>query len=115
MGFEHEFVEMHPPLRLDLDMGEGEIHQHRLAAPDAAPEIDAGGTLGLRPEQPLEEAALVETIREAVECCNRSRLCRIGLQLMRGNQNVVGDPYGSTHRECGPLGRFTFLSVPLKL
>ena len=42
-------------------------------------------------------------------------LRRVGLQLVRGNQCVVGGPNGSDHRDDGPLGRFTRLSVPLKL
>ena len=42
---EHEGVEMHPPLVRDRRGGEKQIHQHRLAAADRAPEIDARAAL----------------------------------------------------------------------
>ena len=43
---EHERVEVRSPIWLEGDVIEGEIHQHRLAAPDAAPQIDACGRVG---------------------------------------------------------------------
>ena len=42
MHLEHEFVEMDAALGLVGDRLEGEVHQHRFAAPDPAPQIDAG-------------------------------------------------------------------------
>jgi hypothetical protein len=46
MNFEHERVEMHPAL-----LGNGErlveqVHQHRLAAPDTAPQVNAADAIG---------------------------------------------------------------------
>ena len=40
MHFQHEGVEMHAALLLHLNMGEEQIHQHRLAATDPAIEIE---------------------------------------------------------------------------
>ena len=42
MRLEHEGVEVYTALRLDVDVVERQVHQHRLAAPYAAPEISAG-------------------------------------------------------------------------
>ena len=39
----HEGMEMHAAFRRDGDGLEKEIHQHRLAAPDAAPDVKALG------------------------------------------------------------------------
>jgi hypothetical protein len=113
---EHEFVEVDAALRMHVDMLEGEIHQHRLSAPYAAPQIRPRRSLLPRTEDAREQAgAILQTIRKAVEGCDGTFLCGIGPQFVRGNQGVVGGPYGSAHRDEGPLGRFTFLSVPLKL
>ena len=59
VGFEHELVEVHPALGVNVEMVEGQVHQHRLAATDAAPQIGAAGAAALTAEQAGEEAALV--------------------------------------------------------
>ena len=53
----HEAVEMRAPLGADLDRLEEEIHQHRLAAPDRAIDIEAARRLGrLQPHESGEGA-----------------------------------------------------------
>ena len=61
------------------------------------------------------ETRLVHAGSDTIERRDRAFLRRIRFQLVGGNQSVVGDPYGSRHLEEGPFGRFTFLSVPVKL
>ena len=39
----HELAEMHAAFLLDGHVGEEQVHQHRLAAADPAPEVDAAG------------------------------------------------------------------------
>ena len=63
----------------------------------------------------LRDARAYCPARKPLQCVHGSLLSVVRLQLIRGDQTVVGGPYGSAHREEGPLGRFTFLSVPLKL
>ena len=116
MRLEHELVKMDPALRVNVDMLEREVHQHRLAAADATPEVNARRPLLPGAEEARKKPfAILDSVREPVERGDCALLRGIGLQLVRGNQSVVGDPYGSAHRDEGPLGRFTFFSVPLKL
>ena len=68
VNLDHERREVGAALGLDLDGVVGEVHQHRLAAPDPAPQIDATGCRGLG-EQPRQEPAIGRALRrgEAVE------------------------------------------------
>jgi phage gp46-like protein len=70
-----------------------QVHQHGLAAPDAAPEIDA-----LRPARSFAEQALQESAAataalqlplKAGEADGSGLLLRIGAQLARGNERAV--------------------------
>ena len=80
---EHEGMEMDPALRLHRNMVEGEVHQHRLAAPHPAPEIDPARGLGPAPEQSPKQPgpAIGQFTGQPVERSNRALLVGIGLQL----------------------------------
>ena len=100
----------------DVDVREGEVHQHRLAAPDAAPQIDSGRALPAGSEQARQESGPLPPVAgEPVERRHRPRLCRVGLELVGGNQLVICSPNRANHRADGPLGLFTRLRVPVKL
>ena len=108
-------MEVDAALGLDVDMVEGEVHQHRLAAPDPAPQIDAGRAVAALAEQPREEAAARSQVGgEPVERRDRACLRRIGLQFARRDQRGVGRADRSGHR-LGAFGRCTRFSVPVKL
>src|SRR3546814_13551757 len=49
LSFLHELMEVNPPLVVDIDTVEEQVHQHRLAAPDAAPEVNTPDRLGFAP------------------------------------------------------------------
>ena len=96
VGFEHEFVEVDAALGLDVDVREGEVHQHRLAAADAAPQIDAGrAAIAAEPNSRESNPPLAHARCKPIERRDGARLRRIGLQLVGGNQLIVGDPDGS--------------------
>ena len=94
VGLEHEGVKVHPALRRDRAVVEGEVHQHRLAAPDPAPQIDAGYPLGLVAQQTGEQSAVPAGRRcfQPVERRYRAGLRRIGPKLARGDQRGIGRP-----------------------
>ena len=115
MGVQHELVKMNATLRLDDNSLERQVHEHGFAPPNAAPKVDTGKGIARRSEQPGEEATAGGIYDELVESSDGTRLRRIGLQLMGGNQLVVGGPNRTSHLDDGPLGRFTFFNVPLKL
>jgi hypothetical protein len=75
VGLEHEGVEMHPPLGLDPDMLEREVHQHRLAAPDPAPQIDARRTRLALAEQAEDTAAAHRSERASRSSAATARSC----------------------------------------
>ena len=92
----HEGVEMDAALRLDLRGVEEQIHQHRLAAPDRAADIEAARRLGgLRAEQSREAARLgfrpvvFQFVGERVEFPDERRLRRVGLEPALGNERAV--------------------------
>ena len=66
---EHESVEMHAPLVGDRRRGKKQIHQHRLAAPDRTPEIDAARRLrrSLAEHEPRQQPAVRRAGRLVVE------------------------------------------------
>src|SRR3546814_13327843 len=49
MHFLHELMEVNPPLVGDIDTVEEQVHQPRLAAPDAAPAVNTPDRLGFAP------------------------------------------------------------------
>src|SRR5579885_2423020 len=82
---EHEGVEMHPPLRRDRRGGEEQVHQHRLAAPDRAPQVDAARPPGVAAAparqpgaRPRHRDIAVERAVQAVERGDDAALRRIG-------------------------------------
>ena len=107
---DHEGVEVDPALLLDPHRAMEEIHEHRLAAPDAAVEVDAlGAEHDLRhpPEQPAEQATLwlgsqhrllLECPRQPVEALGRGALQGVegdvacfdqGLKAFEGHELVL--------------------------
>jgi len=105
---------MDAALRLDRNMIEGEVHQHRFAAPDAAPKVDARGAVIARPEQVRKQSLRPKSRGETVERFDSSRLCGIGLQFAGLEERGISRADRSSHR-AGAFGRFTRFSVPLKL
>ena len=88
--FEHEFVEMDPPLGRDGDRLESEVHQHRLAAADPTPEIDAAGRRLGPPEQAEQARARPgEPRRQRVERRHRPLLIGVGPELAGRDQRSV--------------------------
>ena len=75
MHLGHEFMEVDPAFRFSLRLGKEEVHQHRLAAPDAAPEIEPG--YWLRPEEKSWPPLAGKALGERVELCRRLSLRRI--------------------------------------
>ncbi len=90
MGVGHEIVEMRPPLPLRRHFREEHVHEHRLAAPDSAPDVEAARRLRclrLGPEEPAQgarfarEPRLVDRFGEGSELPDGGGLRRIGLDL----------------------------------
>jgi hypothetical protein len=85
------------PLPLDGEMSEEQVHQHRLAATDAAPKVHAAGRRRLAPHQsPKRAAALggdLQLGRERVEARGGGALIGVGAQLAGGDELVVGSRY----------------------
>jgi hypothetical protein len=94
LRLEHEGVEMHPPGRDRRGGRDQQVHQHRLAAADRAPEIDPARcrrrrrAAGEAAEQ-AHRAALFdgrhrERVGELLQPQRRRRLLRIGAKLTLG-------------------------------
>ena len=67
MDILHEGMEVNAPLKLDRGALEEDIHEHRLAAPDIAPQIDTSGRRRTSITQKLgEETVLARMI--LLEC-----------------------------------------------
>ena len=115
VGFEHEGVEVDAALRLHVDMVEGEVHQHRLAPADAAPQVDPGKRGLLLAEQLAEQArpAVLQLRRKPIERRDRALLRRIGLELPCPDQFLVGAAYRPAH--AGAFRSLMRFSVPVKL
>jgi hypothetical protein len=91
---EHEGVEMDAPFALDGQMVVKQVHQHRLAAADGAPQIDAARRVGFAPGDPPQDAAarrrrLQIGLQRGEAFCRRP-LFGVGLQLARSDQRVIG-------------------------
>ena len=57
VDFEHEGVEVNPALGRNGERLDEQVHQHRLAAPDAAPDVEAARGRGLLAEQLAQQPA----------------------------------------------------------
>ena len=98
---------MHPALRLDRGGLEEQVHQHRLAAPDPAVEVEPGHRLLLQPvaapaEEPepdplrLRRVVVGEPHREELQLLHRQPLRRVGVE------RALGDPLPvERHRAVG--------------
>ncbi len=103
--FQHELVEMHPALFRNVQRGHEQVHQHRFAAPDAAPHVDALRTglpaaeeLRQQPARPLRLQFLLQPVQPQ----HRRALVGIGLQFPGGDQPLVprGKPAQIARSTC---------------
>ena len=109
VDLEHEGVEMDPPLALHRRRGEEQVHQHRLAAADAAEDVEAvrRGVRNPGEAEPRPPAAAVgagvvalEGAVQAFELLGRQRLDGVGLEPPLGEPCPVGGkrPLGRIRR-----------------
>src|SRR5688500_20410738 len=98
-------------------MIERQVHQHRLAASDPAPEVDAALLAWLAAKHAAQQPrpAAGKLPRQPVERLDRALLLGIGPQFPRCYQRGVGRADRARHSLAGVLARFTRLSVPVKL
>ena len=93
VDLEHEGVKMDPPLALDAERGDEQVHQHGFAAPDTAPHIDPARGLGLAAQQFAEEAAGIglgfEFLLQLVEPLGGGALIGIGAQFVARDERIV--------------------------
>ena len=88
---EHKGMEMHPPLPLDRHGGKEHVHQHRLAAPDRAPQIDPlWDGPGLGQAEPTEKATplgrgavIQQRLMQPLQPRDDALLRRVGVDLAR--------------------------------
>ncbi len=98
----HEGVEMHPALGLDPDIVVKEVHQHRLAASDAAPEIEALHRLGRLAEYPVEKSLLpvarfFQLLADALQVRQHGALRRVLTEVALMRHPVVDFGQGLGH------------------
>ena len=98
----HEGVEMDPLHPRRLGRGRHHVHQHRLAAPDTPPEIEALGAIPgpLAPEEARKRAALGRRLdpgADRIEQRQHRALRRIGAQPPRGDLGLVDLDQRPTH------------------
>src|SRR5690606_27236851 len=81
-------------LPLDVELIVEKVHQHRLAAPDRTPEIDAARGLGLATGDPPQEAAAprrcLQFGLQLVQSLSGGALLGIGLEFPSGNEGIIG-------------------------
>ena len=98
---------MDPALLVDRQRLVEQVHQHRLAAPDAAPQVDAARPArGLR--NSCEQAARrlgFELALQRVEPLGGRRLLGIGPQFAGGDQRVVAGKH-SAHQSRGRIASY---------
>jgi hypothetical protein len=95
VDFEHEGVEVNPALAGNGERFVEQVHEHRLAAPDAAPQVNAADAIG--PVQGLAEQAgqpaggmgRFEIDLERFEPLGRGGLLRVGAQLAGFDERAV--------------------------
>ena len=90
----HEGVEMDPPFRVDRHPGMEKIHQHRLAAPDAAPKVKTADRVRRlaekAPKKPLSAPRPVfQSGPDTVQFGQERTLRRILAQVARMGHPVV--------------------------
>src|SRR3546814_7579460 len=109
---EQEGVKMHATLPLDVQPVVKEVHQHGLATPDRAPQIDAARRSGLAPGDTPEQAAArgrrLKRLLQLAQPCRRGALFEVGLELAGGDQRIIG-------RKNRCHVRLAFRIVPAKL
>ena len=111
---EHEFVEMGPPLFRNAERFDKEVHQHRLAASDTAPHVDALRARLLGPEQLRQQATRtvrLQFLLQPVEPLGRAALIGIGAQFTGGDEPLVA----GEHAGHSAIRRFIFFTMPEKL
>ena len=88
---EHEGMEVDAALRFGGDVVEGEVHQHGLAAPHPAPQVDAAHGLRIAPQQLAQQPAASggELARQAVKCFRRPPLVGVGTKLAGTQQLLI--------------------------
>ena len=99
VDLEHELVEMRAAFLGDPQRLDEQVHQHRLAAPDAAPHVDALGPRLLRLEQLCEQPAraiCLEVLLQPVEPLGGTALVETvfdwpGLGLLMVNSVLMSD------------------------
>ena len=112
VDLEHEFVEMHAALFGDPERADEEIHQHRLAAPDPAPQVNPAWLFAAREQLGQQPAAAVafELLLQGREPFRRAALVGIGFEFARCHQPLVA---GEHSAHCALLG--IFFTMPEKL
>jgi hypothetical protein len=99
MHLVHEFMEMHAPLFPEGDGGKEQVHQHGLAAPDLAMEVESAHGLGGFLEEAKDPFGPVgdQIVQDPVELPRRFHLRRIRRQRAAGDELVIGSADGG----CG--------------
>src|SRR5229473_2841684 len=111
MHLGHEFVEVRAALVRDRTLLKKQIHQHGLAAPDFAMNVEAAWRrLILVRKQPAKQALLAhrhvarKPLLKGRECLDGLRLRGVGLDRAGGNEALImGAERGGWGREHGPL------------
>ncbi|MNL76407.1 hypothetical protein D3C87_2023710 [compost metagenome] len=94
-------MEMHPPLLRERHGGKEQVHQHGLAAPDLAMEIEparAMGRLFKKAEDPFGLAG-DQIVKDPIKLPGRFHLCRVGRQGAAGDEVVISGQDGTV--SCG--------------
>src|SRR5258707_8429435 len=107
----HEFVEVRAALVLDRTLLEKQVHQHGLAAPDLAMNVEAAWRrLVLVGKQPAKQALLAhrrvarEPLLEVREHLGGRRLRGVGLDRAGGDEALImGAERGGRGRQHGPF------------
>ena len=91
--FGHEVVKVDAALRFDLHIREEQVHEHRLAAPDRAMDVETPRRRGLAVETehgaaPCRHPCL-QVVSHAAECGSHMRLRSVARQLSFCDERVV--------------------------
>ena len=93
VDFDHEGMEMDAALLTDVQAVVEQVHQHRFAATDPAPQIDAAHRFAFLAEQFAEQAASrvsgFELPLQPVQAIGGLRLFGVRLELAGGDQRLV--------------------------
>src|SRR5260370_1865972 len=107
----HEFVEVRAALVHHRTLLKKQIHQHGLAAPNFAMNVEASGwRLVLVGKQPAKQALLAhrlvarKPLLKRRKCLGGLSLCGVGLDIAGGHQALImGEERGGWRRQHGPL------------